>query len=193
MTMPPKSICAGRLLGAGSLGVSLAAHPSYLCCSMENVAMRTYDFTPFYRSTVGFDRLFDLLDSGARTDWPPYDIEKVGEDQYRISMAVAGFSSDEIDVTQQGSDLVVTGRKSSGNSDQDFLHRGLANRSFKQTFSLADHVSVTNAGLENGLLVIELVRELPEELKPRRIPIGSVGSFTERMAPAQIERSAKTN
>ena len=155
--------------------------------------MRTYDFTPFYRSTVGFDRLFDLLDSGARTDWPPYDIEKVGEDQYRISMAVAGFSSDEIDVTQQGSDLVVTGRKLSGNSDQDFLHRGLANRSFKQTFSLADHVSVTNAGLENGLLVIELVRELPEQLKPRRIPIGSVGSFTEQMAPAQIERSAKTN
>lgn len=155
--------------------------------------MRTYDFTPFYRSTVGFDRLLDLLDSGARSDWPPYDIEKVGEDQYRINMAVAGFSSDEIDVTQQGSDLVVTGRKSSENSDQEFLHRGLANRSFKQTFSLADHVSVTNAGLENGLLVIELVRELPEQLKPRRIPIGSVGRFTEQTAPAQIERSARTN
>ena len=155
--------------------------------------MRTYDFTPFYRSTVGFDRLFDLLDSGARADWPPYDIEKVGEDQYRISMAVAGFSSDEIEITQQGSDLLVTGQKASGNSDQEFLHRGLANRAFKQSFSLADHVSVTNAGLENGLLVIELVRELPEQLKPRRIPIGSVGSFTEQNAPAQLGRSAKAN
>lgn len=155
--------------------------------------MRTYDFTPFYRSTVGFDRLFDLLDSGARADWPPYDIEKVGDDQYRISMAVAGFNPSDIEITQQGSDLLVTGQKASANSDQEFLHRGLANRSFKQSFSLADHVSVANAGLENGLLVIELVRELPEQLKPRRIPIGSVGSFTEQNAPTQIGRSANAN
>jgi molecular chaperone IbpA len=152
--------------------------------------MRTYDFTPFYRSTVGFDRLFDLLDNGTRADWPPYDIEKVDEDQYRISVAVAGFTSDEIEITQQGSDLVVAGQKAR-TSDQEFLHRGLANRTFKQTFGLADHVSVTNAGLENGLLVIELVRELPEQLKPRRIPIGTAGSFTEQAAPVQIGQSAK--
>ena len=155
--------------------------------------MRTYDFTPFYRSTVGFDRLFDLLDNGTRADWPPYDIEKVGEDQYRITMAVAGFSSDDIEITQQGSDLLVTGQKAAKNSDQEFLHRGLANRTFKQSFSLADHVSVTKAALENGLLVIELVRELPEQLKPRRIAIGTAGSFSEQAPPAQIGQSSNLN
>lgn len=155
--------------------------------------MRTYDFTPFYRSTVGFDRLFELLDSGSGADWPPYDIEKVGEDQYRISMAVAGFTSDEIEITQQGSDLLLTGKKATKSADQEFLHRGLANRAFKQTFSLADHVKVTHAALENGLLVIDLVRELPEQLKPRRIPIGSVGEFTEQATPVQIGQSANVN
>jgi molecular chaperone IbpA len=154
--------------------------------------MRTYDFTPFYRSTVGFDRLFELLDSSTTADWPPYDIEKLGEDQYRISMAVAGFTSDEIQITQQESDLLVTGKKARS-SDHEFLHRGLANRGFKQTFSLADHVKVTNAGLENGLLVIDLVRELPEQLKPRRIPIGNVGSFTEQTTPMQIGQNANVN
>jgi molecular chaperone IbpA len=155
--------------------------------------MRTYDFTPFYRSTVGFDRLFELLDNSTTADWPPYDIEKVGEDQYRISMAVAGFTSDEIQITQQESDLLVTGKKAAKSTDQEFLHRGLANRAFKQTFSLADHVKVTNAALENGLLIIDLVRELPEQLKPRRIPIGSVGSFTEQATPMQIGQSANVN
>ncbi|MEP7241402.1 MAG: Hsp20 family protein [Devosia sp.] len=135
--------------------------------------MRTYDLTPFYRSTVGFDRLFDMLDNTVRPDWPPYDIEKIGDDQYRISMAVAGFSQNEIEITQEGADLTVTGRKEAPQGDKQLLHRGIATRSFKQVFSLADYVTVVRAGLENGLLAIDLVREVPEKLKPRRIDIGA--------------------
>lgn len=136
--------------------------------------MRTFDFTPLYRSTVGFDRLFDMLDSGIRSDWPPYDIEKLGDDEYRISMAVAGFAADEIELTQQGNSLLVSGAKKEAEDRADaFLHRGIANRNFKQTFSLADHVKVTGASLENGLLSISLIREVPEQLKPRRIAIGA--------------------
>ncbi|CAN7654733.1 Hsp20 family protein [Devosia sp. LjRoot16] len=136
--------------------------------------MRTFDFTPLYRSTVGFDRLFDMLDSGIRSDWPPYDIEKLGDDQYRISMAVAGFAADEIELTQQGNSLLVSGAKAQAEDRADaFLHRGIANRNFKQSFSLADHVKVTDASLENGLLSISLTREVPEQLKPRRIAIGT--------------------
>jgi molecular chaperone IbpA len=136
--------------------------------------MRTFDFTPLYRSTVGFDRLFDMLDTGIRSDWPPYDIEKVGENQYRISMAVAGFAADEIELTQEGNTLLVSGAKQQAETgQQEYLHRGIANRSFKQTFSLADHVKVAGASLENGLLAIDLVREVPEQLKPRRIAIGA--------------------
>jgi molecular chaperone IbpA len=137
--------------------------------------MRTFDFTPLYRSTVGFDRLFDMLDSSIRPDWPPYDIERVGEDEYCISMAVAGFSTDEIELTQEGSTLLVSGAKKQADSQaQSYLHRGIANRNFKQTFSLADHVKVVGAVLENGLLSIKLIREVPEQLKPRRIAIGTV-------------------
>jgi molecular chaperone IbpA len=142
---------------------------------MENVAMRTFDLTPFYRSTVGFDHLFDMLDSTVRSDWPPYDIEKIDDDKYRISMAVAGFSQDEIEITQEGINLTVTGRKEAPQADKQLLHRGIANRSFKQVFSLADHVTVAGAQIENGLLEIELVREVPEKLKPRRIEIGTAG------------------
>jgi molecular chaperone IbpA len=134
--------------------------------------MRTFDFTPLYRSTVGFDRLFDMLDSSIRPDWPPYDIEKLGDDQYRISMAVAGFSPEEIELTQEGNTLLVTGsRKQDDGGHPSFLHRGIASRSFKQTFSLADHVKVAGASLERGLLSIDLLREVPEQLKPRRIAI----------------------
>jgi len=136
--------------------------------------MRTYDFTPLFRSTVGFDRLFDMLDnSNARPDWPPYNIERRGENQYRISMAIAGFGPDEIELTQQGNVLLVSGQKKVDQERQEMLHQGLAFRNFKQTFSLADHVKVTSANLENGLLSVELVREVPEQLKPRRITIGS--------------------
>lgn len=154
--------------------------------------MRTFDFTPLYRSTVGFDRLFDMLDSSIRPDWPPYDIEKVGEDEYRISMAVAGFSEEEIELTQEGNTLLVSGakRQAEGNK-QEYLHRGIANRSFKQTFSLADHVRVAGASLENGLLAISLVREVPEQLKPRRIAIGTESGTVATDDQKQIAETPK--
>ena len=137
--------------------------------------MRTYDFTPLYRSTVGFDRLFDLLDNAApRAEWPPHDVEKKSENEYRITMAVAGFKQNEIEVTQHGVNLYVTGQKAASQGERQLLHRGIAGRSFKQTFSLAEHVKVAGASLEDGLLSIDLVREVPEQLKPRRIEIGAL-------------------
>ena len=139
--------------------------------------MRTFDISPLYRSTVGFDRLFDLLDQTARvepmTNWPPYNIEKASDDQYRITMAVAGFSPDEIELTQHESTLLVTGNKHSEPEVTQILHCGIATRAFKQTFNLADHVKVKGASLENGLLTVDLVREVPEALKPRRIEIAT--------------------
>jgi molecular chaperone IbpA len=133
--------------------------------------MRTYDFAPLFRSTVGFDRLFDMLDSSSRPDWPPYNIERLGENDYRISMAIAGFAPHEIELTQQGNTLTVSGQKKAEQNHQEMLHQGLAYRSFKQTFNLADHVKVTRANLEHGLLSIELIREVPEQLRPRRIEV----------------------
>jgi molecular chaperone IbpA len=134
-----------------------------------------YDFSPLYRMTVGFDRLFDMLDQVSRlepmTNWPPYNVEKWGEDQYRVTMAVAGFSPDEIEVTQQENTLVISGKKHQDNGQGEILHRGIATRAFKQRFNLADFVKVDEAKLENGLLTVELKREVPEELQPRRIPI----------------------
>ena len=161
--------------------------------------MRTFDISPLYRSTVGFDRLFDMLDQTARvepmTNWPTYNIEKAGDDQDRITMAVAGFSPDEIELTQHESTLLVTGNKHPESEGTQILHRGIATRAFKQTFSLADHVKVKGASLENGLLMIELVREVPEELKPRRI---AISTSTQPKALAQdnakqIEHEAKTS
>src|ERR1700729_312944 len=131
--------------------------------------MRTFDFTPYYRSTVGFDRLFALLDQSIRSDWPPYNIEKKGENQYRITMTVAGFAANEIDLVQHGGTLLVTGQQG---EQPELLHQGIP-LSFKQSFSLADHVKVVGASVEHGLLTIDLVREVPEELKPRRIEISS--------------------
>src|SRR5215217_2705055 len=140
--------------------------------------MMNYDFSPLFRSTVGFDRVLDLLDEASRgqamTNWPPYNIEKAGEDQYRITMAVAGFSPDEIELTQHGTALLVSGHKGS-EEDKQYLHRGIATRAFKQTFNLADHVKAKGASLENGLLTVDLVREVPEALKPRRIEIATNG------------------
>ena len=142
--------------------------------------MRTFDFSPLYRSTVGFDRLFDLLDqtslAEAAPNWPPYNVERFGDDHYRVSMAVAGFSPDDIEITQQENALLVTGQKHSEAETQQLLYRGIATRNFKQTFKLADHVKVTGANLENGLLTVDLVREVPEAMKPRRIEIGASGS-----------------
>jgi len=152
--------------------------------------MRTFDFAPLYRSTVGFDSLFDMLDSTVRSDWPPYDIEKLGDDTYRISMAVAGFSIDEITLTQEGNSLVVVGQKQQA-EERSYLHRGIAARDFKQTFSLADHVKVASAALDSGLLRIELVREVPEQLKPRRISIASTPASSEPTPPQIMQDNAK--
>jgi len=132
--------------------------------------MRTFDFAPFYRSTVGFDRMLERLDETVRSDWPPYNIEKRGEDQYRITMAVAGFGPGEVELTQHGPTLLVTGQKEEAQSGE-MLHRGITHRNFKQSFNLADHVKVLGATLEHGLLAIDLVREVPEPLKPRKIEI----------------------
>lgn len=140
--------------------------------------MRTnFDFTPYRRSTVGFDRLFDLLETSARTatvdNYPPFDIERSGDDTYRITIAVAGFTPDEIDMTAQANRLVVTGKKAEvENEERQFVHRGIANRAFERRFDLADYVTVTGASLDNGLLSIELKREVPEAMRPRKIAIG---------------------
>jgi len=153
-----------------------------------------FDFSPLYRSTVGFDRLFDMLDQSAQVEpmpnWPPYNIEKVGEDRYLITMAVAGFSPDEIELVQKESQLLVTGQKKGSDEGKQYLHRGIATRAFKQTFNLADHVKVTGASLENGLLTVDLKREVPEALKPRRIEIkpgDDARSLPQDNGPTQIE------
>ncbi|MBY6203312.1 Hsp20 family protein [Halomonas denitrificans] len=138
--------------------------------------MNTFDLTPLYRTAIGFDRLADMLSNAARVDgngYPPYNIESRGEDQYRITMAVAGFSQDDIEIVSEQNTLTISGKKSDENEqDGEFLYRGIANRSFERRFQLADHVRVETATMENGLLHIELRRELPERMKPRRIEIG---------------------
>jgi len=140
--------------------------------------MRTnFDFTPYRRSTVGFDRLFDLLETGMRGDasdgYPPFDIVKESEDDYRITLAVAGFRPDEIEVVAQQNQLTVTGKRAEEKEQGEYLHRGIAMRAFERRFQLADHVEVTNADVVNGLLKVELVRRVPEAMKPRKIQIGS--------------------
>jgi molecular chaperone IbpA len=136
----------------------------------------TYDYAPLYRSSVGFDRVFNLLENAQRarsiSDWPPYDIVKTGDDSYRISIAVAGFAQDDLDITFQSNLLTVTGKKQEASAD-GYLHRGIAGRPFEHRFELADHVRVNGADLSNGLLSIDLVREIPEALKPRKISIQS--------------------
>jgi molecular chaperone IbpA len=137
--------------------------------------MRTIDFSPLYRSVVGFDRLADLLDaatSEAATGYPPYNIERVDENAYRIEIAVAGFRPEELSVDVKENLLTVVGRKAANDDQRKFLHRGLAERNFERRFQLADYVVVTDANLADGLLSISLKRELPEALKPRSIEIG---------------------
>ena len=138
--------------------------------------MRGFDYSPFYRATVGFDRVFDLLDSVAANSsangYPPYNIEKAGDDAYRIVMAVAGFTDAELNITQKENELLVTGQTAqNGQDDKQYLYRGIAGRNFERRFQLADHVKVVGAKLANGLLTIELQREIPEEKKPRAIPV----------------------
>jgi molecular chaperone IbpA len=144
---------------------------------MEGMQMNTFDFSPLFRSTVGFDRLSRLVDAATRGDegvtYPPYNIEKTGEDSYRITMAVAGFSPDELTITAQENTLVVAGKIKNGEDNARYLHRGIAGRAFERRFQVADYIKVTGADLVNGLLHIELVREVPEAMKPRTIKIES--------------------
>ena len=140
--------------------------------------MRTLDFAPLYRATVGFDRIADLMDRVLSTDvaqptYPPYNIEKTAEDAYRISIAVAGFTPDELAVEVKDGTLVVTARKAAEDEAKTYLHRGIATRAFERRFALADHVRVSGAVHEHGMLHIDLVRETPEALKPRRIAIAT--------------------
>ena len=141
--------------------------------------MRTLDFSPLYRSVVGFDRLADLLDAAAHetaTGYPPYNIERTGDHEYRIEIAVAGFKPDELSIEVKESVLTVTGRKAANDGERRFVHRGLAERNFERRFQLAEYVVVTEANLADGLLSVSLRRELPEALKPRRIEIGTGAS-----------------
>jgi len=140
--------------------------------------MRTaYDFSPLYRSMIGVDRMASLIETAMRGDgdvsYPPYDIEKTGEDAYRITMAAAGFRPDELEITSQPNLLVVAGHKAKAEDERTFLHRGIAARNFERRFELADHVVVRSAACADGVLTIDLAREVPEALKPRRIPIGT--------------------
>lgn len=153
--------------------------------------MTNYDFAPLFRSAIGFDRFARILDDAARTEqnaYPPYNVELVEENKYRITMAVAGFSRDELNLEFERDSLKVIGRRDRSAEKQTFLHRGIAERDFEHRFKLADHVSVTGATLDNGLLQIDLLRQIPEALKPRRIEIGSAGSH--KKDPQLIEASA---
>ena len=143
--------------------------------------MRTLDFAPLYRATVGFDRIADLMDRVLTNDvaqptYPPYNIEKTADDAYRISIAVAGFAPDELGVEVKDGTLLVTARKAPETTEKTYLHRGIATRAFERRFALADHVRVSGAVHEHGMLHIDLVRETPEALKPRRIEISSSAS-----------------
>jgi len=144
--------------------------------------MRGYDFTPYRRSTVGFDRLFDFLENASRAEqdnYPPFDIEKLGDDSYRITLAVAGFKRDEIEIVAHQNMLTITGRRGDDRGkDGNFLHMGIATRAFERKFELADFVHVTGADLADGLLRIELAREVPEAMKPRKIDIAGARRAT---------------
>tara|TARA_X000000368_G_scaffold414577_1_gene404710 strand:+ start:11332 stop:11817 length:486 start_codon:yes stop_codon:yes gene_type:complete len=157
--------------------------------------MRTYDLTPLFRSTVGFDRLNRLLESATALDetpsYPPYNIEKLSDDDYRITMAVAGFSRDDIDITVKQNSLLITGKGQSKDKAEGvtFLHRGIATRSFERRFDLADHIEVTDAALTDGMLTIGLKRRVPEALKPRSIEIRD--GEADQSAAKTIEHNGK--
>ena len=149
--------------------------------------MRTFDFSPLWRSTIGFDHLADLLDSNlqpsADDNYPPYNVERCGEDAYRISLAVAGFGIDDITVTAERDTLVIEGKKPDSQR-REYLYHGIAARPFRRVFNLADYVQVKQASFKDGLLIVDLIREIPDAMKPRRIPIGNAG------ASHQIEQKA---
>lgn len=153
--------------------------------------MRAYDLSPLFRSTVGFDRLGRLLETAMTGDdagnsYPPYNIEKLGDDAYRITMAVAGFAPEDLEITAQQNSLVVTGRARKDTEEGQFLYRGIAGRAFERRFQLADYIKVSGASLLNGLLHVDLVREVPEAAKPRSIRIETVGSAQ----PALTQKAA---
>lgn len=148
--------------------------------------MRPFDFAPLYRSTIGFDRLVSMLDNMAgdgEQSYPPYNIERLAENEYRITMAVAGFTDAEIKIEVKEQNLLVKGEKAQDGKDREFLHRGIAARSFERRFQLADHVEVKSADLKDGLLHIDLLRNIPERMKPRTITIGR----PQANEPVQIE------
>ncbi len=156
--------------------------------------MRTVlDFSPLHRSSIGYDRVFDLLEAAARSqtndNWPPFDSVKLSEDKYRITMAVAGFSRGDINITVQGNMLTVTGERK-GEQEGEVLHRGIANRPFNRRFELADHMQVTGAHMENGLLVIDLKREIPEAYKLRRVEIGEAVATTTTPVAESVQSQA---
>ncbi len=158
--------------------------------------MNRLDFTPYRRTTVGFDRLFDILENAGRAaqneNYPPFNIERIAENDYRITIAVAGFKPGEIDITAQQNMLIVAGSKEiDGNDNRDFLHMGIANRNFERRFQLADHIFVTGADLADGLLTVSLVREIPEALKPRKIQIGGLIDHVENDLATTNKKAAK--
>lgn len=143
-------------------------------CLLKEAKVRSYDLTPLYRTTVGFDRMFDLLDNLGKaeaTGYPPYNIERVDEDRYRVTLAVAGFAERDLDIELHENSLKVVGTRSDADDARTYLHQGIAGRSFERRFQLADHVKIEGASLLNGLLNIELRREIPEAKKPRKIEI----------------------
>ena len=152
--------------------------------------MRTYDFAPLYRATVGFDQIADLMDrvltnEGAQPSYPPYNIEKLEDDSYRISIAVAGFSDADLSVEVRENALIVSARKVEDDKERSYLHRGIATRAFERRFHLADHVQVTGASHVDGMLHIDLVREVPEALKPRQISISSTRQIEKDVVDAK--------
>lgn len=158
--------------------------------------MNRFDFTPYRRTTVGFDRLFDLLENtgraGQNENYPPFNIERTGENDYVVTVAVAGFKPDEIDITAQQNMLIVSGRKEADSNDnRDFLHMGIASRNFERRFQLADHIHVTAADMADGLLIINLVREIPEALKPRKVSIGGTQTIEHQPEEGAVEGKAK--
>ncbi|HXD01753.1 MAG TPA: Hsp20 family protein [Novosphingobium sp.] len=156
--------------------------------------MNRFDFTPYRRSTVGFDRLFDLLENSSRAasgdNYPPFNIERRGEDAYRITLALAGFKPADLEITAQQNLLVIQGRKGDEQSSGQYLHVGIAQRGFERRFELADFVRVENATLEDGLLVIDLVREVPEAMKPKKIAVNGQASLSVVDAPAPTSAAA---
>jgi molecular chaperone IbpA len=144
---------------------------------LQEVCMTGFDFAPLFRTAIGFDRLARLMDAAGTeaTGYPPYNIEKTGEDSYRLTMAVAGFAPSDLELTVKDNTLVVTGRAANGGAEPELLYRGIAGRAFERRFVLADHIVVEGADLQNGLLHVGLKRVVPEQLKPRRIAIGGAG------------------